>query len=291
MADSDSSKNYTVERDAIPNQTLRGFDKINTIKEEVEKACPRVVSCADILALATRDGILLAGGPFYPVCTGRKDSVWSFYSEAMEQIPNPDDNITRILSLFSQRGFNDRETVALLGSHNIGKISCKFIRNRLENFMATGMPDPTMDPDFLNAMRSNCRDDGNTSDTTTTGNDYNDDDEFPSSLKSRALDESASVFGTSHDQEEVFISIPSGVGFDSHYFERLVRKRGLLHSDQQLMASPNTAQLVNSYASDGGSASFRRDFARAMIKMSSLGVLTASQGQVRINCSMPLLPG
>lgn len=29
------------------------------IKEEIEKACPGVVSCADILVLATREGIVL----------------------------------------------------------------------------------------------------------------------------------------------------------------------------------------------------------------------------------------
>ncbi|KAK4594707.1 hypothetical protein RGQ29_018417 [Quercus rubra] len=40
-------------------QTLRVFNKIDFIKEELEKACPRVVSCADIVSIATRDGIML----------------------------------------------------------------------------------------------------------------------------------------------------------------------------------------------------------------------------------------
>ncbi|XP_050279322.1 uncharacterized protein LOC126720639 isoform X2 [Quercus robur] len=32
----------SIERQVIPNQTLRGFDKIDSIKEELEKACPGV---------------------------------------------------------------------------------------------------------------------------------------------------------------------------------------------------------------------------------------------------------
>ncbi|KAK7818024.1 peroxidase 52, partial [Quercus suber] len=38
-----------------------GFDKIDSIKEELEKAYPGVVSCADIVSIATRDGIMLYG--------------------------------------------------------------------------------------------------------------------------------------------------------------------------------------------------------------------------------------
>ncbi|XP_004295656.1 PREDICTED: putative Peroxidase 48-like [Fragaria vesca subsp. vesca] len=103
----------------VSAQLLRLFfnDCFIKIKEELENACPGVVSCADVLALATRDGIILAGGPYYPVLTGRKDSTQSYFDEALEEIPRPDDNITHILHLFSSRGFSDRETVALLGTH------------------------------------------------------------------------------------------------------------------------------------------------------------------------------
>ena len=59
LDDSNGDKNRSIERQAIPNQTLKGFDQIDFIKEELEKACPGVVSCADVVSIATRDGIML----------------------------------------------------------------------------------------------------------------------------------------------------------------------------------------------------------------------------------------
>lgn len=50
---------YSTEKQAIPNLTLKGFHEIDQIKEELERVCPRVVSCADILSLATRDAVVL----------------------------------------------------------------------------------------------------------------------------------------------------------------------------------------------------------------------------------------
>ncbi|KAG4947617.1 hypothetical protein AAZX31_15G242500 [Glycine max] len=266
LDENNGDRNLSVEKQAVPNQTLRGFDKIDLIKEEVEQACPGVVSCADILALAARDSIVLAGGPFYPVLTGRRDSHQSFFEEATDQIPRPDDNVTRTLNLFNLRGFNARETVSLLGGHNIGKIGCDFIQQRLYNFQGTGQPDPSIPLDFLRQMRLNCPDSKNSSTSV---------DEF-----------TISKMGMSYMQA-LSSSVSSGASFDTHYYQSLLRGRGLLFADQQLMAEEKTARLVSAYASDDGST-FRMDFARVMLKMSNLDVLTGLQGQVRVNCSLPV---
>jgi peroxidase len=61
----DDTATFTGEKNAGPNKnSARGFEVIDTIKTSVEASCNATVSCADILALATRDGIALVSHPF-----------------------------------------------------------------------------------------------------------------------------------------------------------------------------------------------------------------------------------
>lgn len=38
---------------------MRNFKYVNTIKEALEKECPLTVSCADVVTLSARDGIVM----------------------------------------------------------------------------------------------------------------------------------------------------------------------------------------------------------------------------------------
>ncbi|KAL3614885.1 hypothetical protein CASFOL_040546 [Castilleja foliolosa] len=255
-----SNNQSTTERQAPPNQTLKGFNYVYKIKELLESECPGVVSCADILVLATRNAIALTGGPYYPVATGRKDSTLSYPSEALAEIPTPDSNISQTLQLFARRGFNQRETAALLGAHNIGRISCNFMKSRLET------PEGAIPLDFLSKMKRKCQGviNGSMSD-------------MDASL--RAADRAP----RSMQYYQGLSSSGPGGGFGNHYYRALTRGKGLLTADQELMADEETAKAVFEYAEDA--KKFRLDFAGALVKLSNLNVLVGSEGEVRKDCS------
>ncbi|KAE8721587.1 Peroxidase P7 [Hibiscus syriacus] len=66
------------------------------------------------------------------------------------------------------------------------------------------------------------------------------------------------------------------------YFKNLVGKRGVLHSDQELLSGGSTDSIVRAYSKD--QRSFSSDFVEAMIKMGDINPLTGSLGEIRKDC-------
>jgi peroxidase len=137
------SANKTAEKDALPNQTLRGFDFVERVKAAVEKACPDTVSCADVLTLIARDAVWLvrttqlckwqyvrdeakssmllvvfllqSKGPFWEVPLGRRDGSVSISNET-DALPPPTANITVLTQLFAAKNLDIKDLVVLSGN-------------------------------------------------------------------------------------------------------------------------------------------------------------------------------
>ncbi|KAJ3676483.1 hypothetical protein LUZ60_003895 [Juncus effusus] len=76
----------------------------------------------------------------------------------------------------------------------------------------------------------------------------------------------------------------SALSFDTEYYDGLIKRKGLLHSDQELFKGDGSRVdgLVKYYSENP--VAFWHDFGTSMIKMGSLGPLTGTQGEIRKNC-------
>lgn len=153
--------NTDTEKTGPPNQSsLRGFEVIKAAKDAVEGACPGIVSCADILAMAARDAsdILSYGKIKYEVFLGRLDGRKSFASET-NQLPGPGSNLQQLTDSFAAQGLSQRDMVTLSGAHTVGITHCMFATRQSE-----------MDPVCASNLKATCAAAG--SSRTTVPQDY-----------------------------------------------------------------------------------------------------------------------
>ncbi|KAF3778966.1 Cationic peroxidase 1 [Nymphaea thermarum] len=147
----DDTASFKGEKTAAPNaNSLRGFEVIDSIKAAVDQACgARVVSCADILAVAARDSVLALGGPYWQVPLGRRDSTTASLDSANKDIPSPASSLSGLISAFRAKGLNQQDLIALSGAHTIGQARCLLFRNRIFN-------ETNVDSDFATDLRDSC---------------------------------------------------------------------------------------------------------------------------------------
>ncbi|GLT68629.1 hypothetical protein SLA2020_408400 [Shorea laevis] len=147
----DEAPSISSEKTAVQNNnSARGYNVIDKAKAEVEKVCPGVVSCADILAVAARDASEYVGGPTWTVKLGRRDSTTASRSFAESNLPRFTDSLEKLTSLFGSKGLSARDMVALSGSHTIGQAQCLTFRDRIYNNASD------IDAGFASTRRRGC---------------------------------------------------------------------------------------------------------------------------------------
>ncbi|KAL0326868.1 UNVERIFIED_CONTAM: Lignin-forming anionic peroxidase [Sesamum angustifolium] len=128
----DETSSIQSEKTAFPNvNSARGYEVVEGAKREVERICPGVVSCADILTLAARDASVAVGGPSWSVKLGRRDSTTASRSLANSDLPGPASSLDALISGFGNKGLSARDMVALSGAHTIGQAQCFLFRDRI----------------------------------------------------------------------------------------------------------------------------------------------------------------
>jgi peroxidase len=244
-----SSGSNTAEKDHPDNLSLAGdgFDTVIKAKAAVDAipSCRNKVSCADILALATRDVVALAGGPKYQVELGRLDGLGSKSVNVNGRLPQPTANLNQLNALFAANGLNQADMIALSGAHTLGFSHCSKFSNRIYNFNRQTPVDPTLNKNYATQLQGMC----------------------PRNVDPRIA---------------INIDPNTPRTFDNMYYKNLQQGKGLFTSDQVLFTDTRSRATVNSWASN--SAAFNSAFVTAMTKLGRVGVKTGRNGNIRRSC-------
>ncbi|KAL2944308.1 Peroxidase 60 [Bienertia sinuspersici] len=199
----------STEKTAGSNLSVRGYELIEKLKAAIEEECPGVVSCADIVVVATKVVIKLGGGLDFPVETGRKDGLVS--NAADVDLPSPSMTVAQSAAVFAAKGFSVEEMVVLLGYHAVGITHCQFIQDRI--YDGTSQFDPEMDTNLRLRLRQVCP-------------------RGPPADNSILLNQDPSNNNT----------------LNNGFYGQLINNRGVLHLDQLLSRDPSTANIVSELA-------------------------------------------
>ncbi|ONK64734.1 uncharacterized protein A4U43_C07F29320 [Asparagus officinalis] len=246
-----STANNKAEKDNPDNLSLAGdgFDTVIKAKAAVDAVaqCRNKVSCADILAMAARDVIALAGGPSYAVELGRLDGLSSTAASVTGKLPQPTFDVNQLTSMFASHGLSQADMVALSAAHTLGFSHCNRFANRIYNFKPGAPIDPTLNKTYAAQLQSMCP-------------------------KNVAADIAINM--------DPFTPRT----FDNQYYKNLQMRMGLFTSDQALFEDSRTRPAVNAWAQS--SDTFNKAFIAAMTRLGRVGVKTGSQGNIRRDCAV-----
>jgi peroxidase len=193
--------------------SLRGFEVIDAAKDAVEKACPGVVSCADILAFAARDAayFLTRLRMKIDMPAGRLDGRVSSSSDALNNLPPPVFNVSELVGSFTGKGLDAEDMVVLSGAHSIGRSHC-----------SSFVPDRLAVPSDINAVFANL------------------------------LRRQCPANPTPANDPTVNQDIVTPNALDNQYYKNVIAHKVLFTSDATLLTTPATAKMVQDSANIPG---------------------------------------
>ncbi|KAL5541990.1 hypothetical protein UlMin_009700 [Ulmus minor] len=243
-----AQENFTSEMDSARNFGIRKRETIGILKSMVESECPQQVSCADILILAAREAVAIAGGPHIEVPLGRRDSSAAPSFELADTlIPPATIGVSDMLQIFANKGMSTEESVAIIGAHTLGITHCVNILDRLYEGK-DGQHVKGMEAGFEVFLRLNCPHTSLTSNITFVFND------------------------------------PTTLAFDNLHYRNIIDGLGVLRIDAEMAMDPRTSQTVRHFAADRDA--FFRAFSSAFVKLSTSGALVRNQGGIRKKCNI-----
>ncbi|XP_047070802.1 peroxidase 2-like [Lolium rigidum] len=205
-----TSANPQPEKLGAPNNpSLRGYEVVDAAKAAVERACPGVVSCADIIAFAARDASYLLSDArvSFHVPAGRLDGRRSVANDTLLFLPGPSSNLSTLVSGFTAKGLSTEDMVVLSGAHSIGRSHCSsFVQDRLASQSDIGAP-------LASILRRRCPA------SPTTGNDPTVVQDFVTPRK-----------------------------LDNQFYRNVLARRVLFTSDAALLSAPATGKMVRANA-------------------------------------------
>ncbi|XP_061375711.1 peroxidase 46-like [Gastrolobium bilobum] len=230
------------------NRSVGGFSVIESAKRVLEIFCPGTVSCADIIALAARDAVEVAGGPMIEIPTGRRDGMVSAASNVRPNIVDTSFTMDEMVKLFSNKGLSLLDLVVLSGAHTIGTAHCNSFRDRFQEDSKGKLRliDKTLDSSYANELMKQC-----------------------------PIGAMPSVT-VNNDPETSMV-------FDNQYYRNLLDHKGLFQSDSVLLNNDDTRKLVEDFAND--QQLFFENWGMSFLKLTSVGVKTGDEGEIRRSCA------
>ncbi|XLU35017.1 hypothetical protein S245_071083 [Arachis hypogaea] len=180
--------------------------------------------------------------------TGRRDGMVSLASNVRPNIVDTSFTMDEMVKLFTSKGLSVLDLVILSGAHTIGVAHCNAFRGRFQEDTKGRFTliDKTLDSNYAVELMKQC----------------------PVSAMASAT--------VNNDPETPMV-------FDNQYYRNLLVHKGLFQSDSALLNENSTRTMVKDFANN--QELFFVNWSQAFLKLTSVGVKTGNEGEIRRTCA------